>query len=143
MRVIFTMNYSGTLLKMETKLENPVEYELPIGDELVFMNHLIGKYIIFNTRTYQSKTNKHFSNCPSDLASKNNDCCGIPSSVICVAELFINKYNNEYLFIRNMEFINWVIKYPWIKEMPKRFNKKNRYHFSSAAGIFKYKILKI
>ena len=41
------MNYSGTLLKMETKLENPVEYELPIGDELVFMNHLIGKYIIF------------------------------------------------------------------------------------------------
>ena len=47
MRVIFTMNYSGILLKMETKLENPVEYELPIGDELVFMNHLIGKYIVF------------------------------------------------------------------------------------------------
>ena len=47
MRVIFTMNYSGRLLKMETKLKNPVEYELPIGDELVFMNHLIGKYIIF------------------------------------------------------------------------------------------------
>ena len=41
------MNYNGTLLKMETKLENPVEYELPIGDELVYMNYLIGKYIIF------------------------------------------------------------------------------------------------
>ena len=40
------MLYNGTLLKMETKLENPVEYELPIGDELVFMNNLIGKYII-------------------------------------------------------------------------------------------------
>ena len=65
-------------------------------DTGTFPNHSIsisqdGKYIIFNTRTYQSKTNKHFSNCPSDLASKNNDCCGIPSSVICVAELFINK----------------------------------------------------
>ena len=41
------MNYSGTILKMQTKLNNPVEYELPIGDELVFMNHLIGKYIVF------------------------------------------------------------------------------------------------
>jgi hypothetical protein len=45
--VILTMRYNGTLLKMETKLENPIEYELPIGDELVYMNHLIGKYIAF------------------------------------------------------------------------------------------------
>ena len=61
------MNYSGTLLKMETKLENPVEYELPIGDELVFMNHLIGKYIIFkwDKEIYciacGRKTNKSFA----------------------------------------------------------------------------------
>ena len=41
------MNYSGTLQKMRTKLKNPVEYELPIGDEFVFMNHFIGKYIVF------------------------------------------------------------------------------------------------
>ena len=33
--VILNMRYNGTLLKMETKLANPVEYELPIGDELV------------------------------------------------------------------------------------------------------------
>ena len=45
--VILTMRYNGTLLKMETKLAKPVEYELPIGDELVYMNHLIGKYIAF------------------------------------------------------------------------------------------------
>ena len=45
--VILTMRYNGTLLKMETKLVNPIEYELPIGDELVYMNHLIGKYITF------------------------------------------------------------------------------------------------
>ena len=32
---------------METNLENPVNYELPIGDELIYMNHLIGKYIVF------------------------------------------------------------------------------------------------
>ena len=61
------MYYSGTLLKMETKLENPVKYELPIGDELVFMNHLIGKYIIFSweKKIYcigcGRKTNKSFS----------------------------------------------------------------------------------
>ncbi|HJM84217.1 MAG TPA: DUF2797 domain-containing protein [Candidatus Marinimicrobia bacterium] len=30
---------------METKLVNPIEYELPIGDELIYMNPLIGKYI--------------------------------------------------------------------------------------------------
>ena len=45
--VILTMRYNGTLLKMETKFAIPVEYELPIGDELVYMNHLIGKYIAF------------------------------------------------------------------------------------------------
>jgi len=45
--VILTMRYNGTLLKMETKLANPIEYELPIGDELVYINHLIGKYIAF------------------------------------------------------------------------------------------------
>jgi hypothetical protein len=45
--VILTMRYNGTLLKMETKLANPIEYELPIGDELVDVNHLIGKYIAF------------------------------------------------------------------------------------------------
>ena len=61
------MLYNGTLLKMETKLENPVEYELPIGDELVFMNNLIGKYIIFtwNKEIYcigcGRKTNKSFA----------------------------------------------------------------------------------
>ena len=47
MPVIFTMRYNGTLLKMESGLENPVEYELPIGNELVFMNNFIGKYIVF------------------------------------------------------------------------------------------------
>ena len=40
------MNYNGTLFKMQTKLVNPIEYQLPIGDELLFMNHLIGKYIV-------------------------------------------------------------------------------------------------
>ena len=45
--VILTMLYNGTLLKMDTKLANPIEYELPISDELVYMNHLIGKYIAF------------------------------------------------------------------------------------------------
>ena len=61
------MFYSGTLLKMETKLENPVEYELPVGDERVFMNHLIGKYIIFKWENEiyciacGRKTNKSFA----------------------------------------------------------------------------------
>ena len=65
--VIFTMRYNGTLLKMETKLANPVEYELPIGDELVYMNHCIGKYIVFKwlKEIYcvacGRKTNKSFS----------------------------------------------------------------------------------
>ena len=61
------MQYNGTLLKMETKLKNVVEYELPIGDDLVFMNHLIGKYIIFKWKKEiycigcGRKTNKSFA----------------------------------------------------------------------------------
>jgi len=39
--VILAMQYNGTLLKMETKLANPVEYELPIGDELIYMNNAL------------------------------------------------------------------------------------------------------
>ncbi|WP_372652252.1 DUF2797 domain-containing protein [Halobacteriovorax sp.] len=39
------MKVSGNILKMRTTLESPVKYELPIGDELVLMNDLIGKKI--------------------------------------------------------------------------------------------------
>jgi len=65
--VILTMRYNGTILKMETSLANPIEYELPIGDELVYMNHLIGKYVAFKwlQEIYciicGRKTNKSFS----------------------------------------------------------------------------------
>ena len=45
--VTFNMNFEGTILKMESKLETPVQYDLPIGDDLVPMNDFIGKYIIF------------------------------------------------------------------------------------------------
>jgi len=61
------MYYSGTLLKMETRLKNPIEYEQPIGDELVYMNSLIGKYIIFKWEkeiyciACGRKTNKSFA----------------------------------------------------------------------------------
>ena len=65
--VILTMRYNGTLLKMETKLESPIEYELPIGDELVYINNLIGKYIAFKWMkeihcvVCGRKTNKSFA----------------------------------------------------------------------------------
>ncbi len=41
------MNIEGTILKMESKLESTVQYELPIGEDLVLMNDFIGKYLIF------------------------------------------------------------------------------------------------
>ena len=41
------MFYSGSILKMKTKLKTPVEYELPIGDQTVQMNQLIGTHISF------------------------------------------------------------------------------------------------
>ena len=40
------MLYWGTIVKMKNRLENPVHYELPIGEEMVHMNKLIGKYIL-------------------------------------------------------------------------------------------------
>ena len=61
------MNYNGPLLKMQTNLQNPVEYELPIGDELIYMNSFIGKYIIFKWEKEifcihcGRKTNKSFA----------------------------------------------------------------------------------
>ena len=40
------MKLSGTIMKMEVKLSDPVQYELPIGDEKLPMNDLIGDYIV-------------------------------------------------------------------------------------------------
>ncbi len=36
------MNYKGNILKMTTKLANPVSYSLPVGNDIVEMNPLIG-----------------------------------------------------------------------------------------------------
>ena len=61
------MNYTGTLLKMKTDLQDPVIYNLPIGDDLVLMNDLIGKYIVFDWKkeiyciSCGKKTNKSFA----------------------------------------------------------------------------------
>ena len=41
------MKYIGPILKMNSQLDDPVVYELPIGDDLIFMNSLIGKFISF------------------------------------------------------------------------------------------------
>ena len=43
--IFVRMVMKGTLLKMKTTLDRPVTYKLPIGDELVEMNPLIGKNI--------------------------------------------------------------------------------------------------
>jgi len=40
------MKLSGTIMKMGVELSNPVQYELPIGDETLPMNNLIGDYIV-------------------------------------------------------------------------------------------------
>ncbi len=39
------MQYEGNILKMTTELASPVHYKLPVGDQLVDMNALIGKNI--------------------------------------------------------------------------------------------------
>ncbi|NCP46531.1 MAG: DUF2797 domain-containing protein, partial [Flavobacteriales bacterium] len=39
------MKHSGTLLKMHSQLQDTVQYHLPIGDELVYLNELIGQTI--------------------------------------------------------------------------------------------------
>lgn len=46
------MKYSGPLRKMESQLEQEIHYQLPIGEELVNMNELIGTEITLN---YQHK----------------------------------------------------------------------------------------
>ncbi len=57
----------GTLNKMQSRLENPVQYLLPIGSETVEMNQFIGKEVefVFSGTIYckscGKKTNKSFS----------------------------------------------------------------------------------
>jgi len=48
------MKYTGNIQKMQTKLNDTVQYHLPIGDELVDMNVLIGSKI---NLTYQGEIN--------------------------------------------------------------------------------------
>lgn len=42
------MRYEGNIRKMRTELGNPVKYALPVGEELVAMNELIGSKLKFN-----------------------------------------------------------------------------------------------
>ena len=59
--------HSGPILKMRTDLKSVIEYELPIGDELVGMNQFIGNYIQFKWLneilciSCGRKTNKSFA----------------------------------------------------------------------------------
>tara|TARA_S200000501_G_scaffold378893_1_gene444671 strand:- start:3258 stop:4052 length:795 start_codon:yes stop_codon:yes gene_type:complete len=59
--------YSGPILKLRTELKSVIEYELPIGEELVGMNKFIGKYIHFEWKneilciSCGRKTNKSFA----------------------------------------------------------------------------------
>ena len=61
------MLYWGTIAKMKTRLENPVQYELPISKDIIPMNTLIGKYILFkwegqiNCIACRRNTNKSFA----------------------------------------------------------------------------------
>ncbi len=41
------MKYTGPIVKMETGFASPVKYRLPVGDDYLSMNDLIGKYICF------------------------------------------------------------------------------------------------
>ncbi len=61
------MKYTGNTQKMQTQLNDTVQYHLPIGDDLVDMNALIGSEIQFNYSSEINcvgcgrKTNKSFS----------------------------------------------------------------------------------
>jgi len=61
------MNYQGNIQKLITSLQDPVQYQLPIGDALVPMNDLIGKEIILTHNgdihciACGRKTNKSFN----------------------------------------------------------------------------------
>jgi len=48
MQATETMKYTGNIKKMTTQLKDTVQYHLPIGDELVDMNALIGSEIQFS-----------------------------------------------------------------------------------------------
>ena len=41
------MRYTGTIRKMKTELKAPVLYSLPLGDELIPMNDLLGREVTF------------------------------------------------------------------------------------------------
>lgn len=61
------MKHSGNIEKMVTSLKSPVEYQLPIGDQLVNMNELIGSSITLthsgeiNCIACGRKTNKNYN----------------------------------------------------------------------------------
>jgi hypothetical protein len=61
------MEYSGNIQKLVTSLEQPVQYQLPIGDDLVPMNSHIGNFISLsfigdiNCIACGRKTNKSFN----------------------------------------------------------------------------------
>ncbi len=61
------MLHTGPIIKMRTELHSPIQYELPIGEDLLPMNQFIGKYVRFKWLKEilcircERKTNKSFA----------------------------------------------------------------------------------
>ena len=61
------MLHTGPIIKMRTELHSPIQYKLPIGEDLLPMNQFIGKYVRFKWLKEilcilcERKTNKSFS----------------------------------------------------------------------------------
>jgi len=61
------MLHTGPIIKMRTELHSPIQYKLPIGEDLLPMNQFIGKYVRFKWLKEilcilcERKTNKSFA----------------------------------------------------------------------------------
>ncbi|MBK9255911.1 MAG: GNAT family N-acetyltransferase [Saprospiraceae bacterium] len=56
---------------------------------------------------------------------------------------FILQHNEQHLFKRNLNEINWILQFPWVLNMPEPDQMSQKYHFTSGASQFCNYALKV
>ena len=65
------------------------------------------------------------------------------SEIDTETEALIEKYDQDILFRRRAEDLNWMFRYPWLLSAPFIDKESHKFNFSSTVGQFYYLFVKI
>ncbi len=128
-------------------LANPVGIRLYLRADLATL--LPPKKEIFQKNKALLESVDHGINAVTDLRLPNADLSKesftleYPAEVEDEASEFIASKQQNELFKRGKEELNWILQNPWILSTPEKDALNSRYHFSSVDKLFQFHVVKV